>query len=62
LPPVSQILLACEHDRAVGHFSTGAANAASGAMAATNKLDHEVNTRAKIIFMISSKKTFAGYH
>jgi hypothetical protein len=48
--------LACEHDRAVGHFSIGAANAPSGAMAAANKLNHEMNTRAGIIFMISPKK------
>jgi hypothetical protein len=56
LPPVSQMLLACEHDRATGHFSIGAAYAPSGAMAAANKLNHEMNTRAEIIFMISSKK------
>jgi hypothetical protein len=53
------MLLACEHDRATGHFSIGAANAPSGAMAAANKLNHEMNTRAEIIFMISPKKAFA---
>jgi len=56
LPLVSQMLLDCEHDRATVHFSIGAANAPSGAMAAANKLNHEMNTRAEIIFMISSKK------
>jgi hypothetical protein len=52
------MLLDCEHDRAIVHFPIGAANAPSGAMAAANKLNHEMNTRAEIIFMISSKKTF----
>jgi hypothetical protein len=59
LPPVSQMLLACEHDRATGHFSIGAANAPTGAMAAANKLNHEMNTRTEIIFMISPQKKFA---
>src|ERR1700681_1315818 len=37
------MLLACEHDRAPGDFSIGAANAPSGAMAAAaNKLNHEM--------------------
>jgi hypothetical protein len=53
------MLLACEHDRATGHFSIGAANAPRGAMAAANKLTHEMNTRAEIIFMISRQKNFA---
>jgi hypothetical protein len=56
------MLLACEHDRAFGHFSIGAANAPSGAMAAANKLNHKMNTRAEIIFMIFPKNTFAGHH
>jgi hypothetical protein len=50
------MLLACEHDRATGHFSIGAASAPSGAKAAANKLNNEMNTRAEIIFMISLQK------
>jgi hypothetical protein len=53
------MLLACEHDRATGHFSIGAANAPTGAMAAANKMNHEMNTRTEIIFMISPQKKFA---
>jgi hypothetical protein len=54
------MLLACEHDRATGHFSIGAPNAPSGVMTVANKL--KMNTRAEIIFMIFPKKTFACRH
>jgi len=50
------MLLACEHDLATGHFSIGAANAPSGAIAAANKLNHEMSMRVWIIFMIFSQK------